>query len=399
MINEMTKTELSVVRTSLYFYPIKGGSITHILELSERIDPYLKHQMIVAPIVKGDNFGFDKKFSVPISRIGFFDVKTSPLRFLPMKNIINDFLFAKSITKYVRKLIADKYPIDIVHVHADLLGSFVVMFFRIHGIKIPVVFMRHGELIEGKRSFLSNFALFLLNYFKPDHFILLDDGTRIGPYMEELEKKKIPYTIVYHGIDTDLFKPSKNVKTNDEFTLITTYRMVKYKGLDLAISAFKAFADGSNGAKNAKLYIIGDGPERENLERQVKDLGLTGQVIFKGEMGMEEVRSYLVQADVVIGPSIETNMNRSIQEAMACAIPVLVFDSGGTGKIMKNMENGIIVENGNVPGLAAGMTLLYNDPGLRARLGERARQTIIESRNWDSRVRKELGVYQVVLKK
>ena len=61
------------------------------------------------------------------------------------------------------------------------------------------------------------------------------------------------------------------------------------------------------------------------------------------------------------------------------------------------MENGILVEPGDTDGFADALALLYHNPNLRDELGRKARETIIEKRSWDKRIKKELSVYEQVL--
>ncbi len=61
------------------------------------------------------------------------------------------------------------------------------------------------------------------------------------------------------------------------------------------------------------------------------------------------------------------------------------------------MENGILVEPGDTDGFVDALELLYHNPELRNELGRKARETIIEKRNWDKRIKKELSVYEQII--
>jgi glycosyltransferase involved in cell wall biosynthesis len=92
-------------------------------------------------------------------------------------------------------------------------------------------------------------------------------------------------------------------------------------------------------------------------------------------------------------------MNRTTQEAMACGKPVVVFNSGGTNKLISENQNGLLVESGNVKQLALAMYELYMDPKLRQKLGNDARKFIEQNRSWESRIKIELEVYDKLLSK
>jgi len=95
---EIVNREISVIRVVFEFYPIKGGSVTHILELSKQINPYLKSQVIIAPDFGGECENFDRSFPIPVIRVRYpkFDLlKLLKIPALPLQlwsyadNVIN----------------------------------------------------------------------------------------------------------------------------------------------------------------------------------------------------------------------------------------------------------------------------------------------------------------------
>jgi glycosyltransferase involved in cell wall biosynthesis len=84
---------------------------------------------------------------------------------------------------------------------------------------------------------------------------------------------------------------------------------------------------------------------------------------------------------------------------MACEKPVVAFDSGTTRNLIKNMENGLLAESGDIDSFVDNITLLYTNDELRKKIGINARKTILTQRNWDARIKTELDVYRRVLMK
>ena len=109
--SEIVKHNFSIVRITFGFYPIKGGSITHILELSKKIDPWIKSQIIVAPYF-GDTSAFDKKFGVPIIRIKY----PKRIEYLKFAKIPIVPFVLTGYAMNVAKFLKEKYGIEVLKV-------------------------------------------------------------------------------------------------------------------------------------------------------------------------------------------------------------------------------------------------------------------------------------------
>ena len=140
-------------------------------------------------------------------------------------------------------------------------------------------------------------------------------------------------------------------------------------------------------------------PSRESLINLSKELKVDNRVRFLGGLSRSEIIEYLSISDVVIATSLYSNMNRSVQEAMACEKPIVAFDSGTTRNLIKNMENGLLAKSGDIDSFVDNIILLYTSDELRKKIGINARNTILTKRNWDARIKTELDVYRRVLMK
>jgi len=389
---------VSLVRVVWDFYPDRGGSIEHIRELSLHMQPYLSEQILVAPKFKGDYEDQDSQFSNPVVRVPYKRVRWGKL-YLPFAVPLTIFSYARNVISYIKEVVDSGQRVDLIHVHGMELGQYITYLAKKNKLKIPVVLMLHGNPTERGIyvKLVLNSSLFLFTLVRPDYVLILDDGTQIDKIIQKVESKNIPCCVVNHGVDSNFFKPAEGEHLRREFVVLSTHRLLPVKRLDLAILAFKRFLQGLNHKETAKLKLIGDGPSSQELVKLAKDNGLTAYIDFLGEKTVREVRESLNSADVVVGTSLESNMNRAIQEAMACATPVVVFDSGGTNRLIKHMVNGILVEPGDVIDFARNLKLLLEDVELRKTLGANARATILQSRSWKARVTQELLVYREVL--
>lgn len=211
---------------------------------------------------------------------------------------------------------------------------------------------------------------------------------------------------VYHGIDTELYRPIDKKKSlinklsveHSSFIILSTSSLESVKSIDLAIKSFKLFLDVSD-SKNSYLLIAGRGPLKESLINLSKEIKVDNKVRFLGGLSLSEIIEYLSISDVVIATSLYSNMNRSVQETMACEKPVIAFDSGTTRNLIKHMKNGLLAKSGDIDSFVDNIILLYNNEELRKKIGINARKTLITTRNWDERIKTELDVYRRVLMK
>lgn len=124
--------------------------------------------------------------------------------------------------------------------------------------------------------------------------------------------------------------------------------------------------------RNVQLTVLGDGPLREQLEREIIDLGLADIVDLAGEV--EDVRARLAKADVFALSSTSEGMPLSVLEAMAAGLPVVVSAVDGITEVVVDSETGLLATPGRALELAERLGRLVDDPQLRARLGQAGRR-------------------------
>lgn len=145
--------------------------------------------------------------------------------------------------------------------------------------------------------------------------------------------------------------------------LVAAGRLVPQKRHDLALSALARLP-------GAALVIVGTGPLRVQLERQVEELGLGDRVRLLG--GRTDVRAILGAADVVVQPSDWEGLPLVVLEAMSAARPVVVSRSRGLRELIRDGVDGLLVDPGDACALAASIDAVLTDAALAARLGEAA---------------------------
>ncbi len=401
MIEGYPKTNLC--RIMFDFYPGVGGLVVHTLELCNQISPYLNSQVVITAGGSGAAAGNDDPFPFQVYRVNYTKfrllgkLKAKAVRWLPVAPLVNLSL-GLSVLKKLKKL-DRQYSFDIIQGHGVNAG--VVATIAGWVLQKPAVWMMHGT--SGAYSKTSGvYESLLLRLFKPDHLLVLDDGSPAVKNFRKILKNRV--TVVCHGIDINKFSPGArgadgNPATGSAkklFTVLSPHSLAPVKGIEDALKAFALFVH-QNRVTNARLLVLGGGRLRQKAEALAGSLKINNYVLFCGAVEHSKMPAYYAACDAVIATSLYSNMNRAVQEAMACARPVAVFSSGGTSMAVKHNHNGLAVEPGNNPELAQGLLRLYRDEGLRRRLGFNARKFIIKKRNWQSRIQVELGVYRACL--
>ena len=169
-------------------------------------------------------------------------------------------------------------------------------------------------------------------------------------------------------------------------------RVVREKGLQLLVRACKMISAGH------RLIIVGDGPYRETIEKQVAEERLTHEVTFLGWTPPAQLSSQYQSAAVVAVPSIWPEPFGLIgPEAMSHCRPVVAFDVGGISDWLEDGQSGFLVRPGDVNGLAQKLELLLTEPTLAQEMGRRGRKIVEHSFGPERHLSGLLGAYHAAV--
>lgn len=161
-------------------------------------------------------------------------------------------------------------------------------------------------------------------------------------------------------------------------------RLVAVKGFDTLIRAFAQIV-GRGGHRDVNLVIAGDGPQRSELEQLARDLGIASRVTFPGALSRPEVGAAMAAAEVLVVPSRVEAFGITILEGWRAGTPVIATRNGGPAEIIRDGEDGILVDPVSVEAIAEAIELLLSDSRLAVDVGQRGR-TAAGDYTWDRTV-------------
>jgi phosphatidylinositol alpha-1,6-mannosyltransferase len=196
------------------------------------------------------------------------------------------------------------------------------------------------------------------------------------------------------GVDTSEFHPGtggpairKQWALGTRPVVVCVSRMVPRKGQDTLIRAWPLVLAG---VPDATLFLVGDGPYRDRLQRLAEHLGVEGSVIFAGAPSREALPAYYDAGDVFAMPCRTRRGGLDVEglgmvflEASATGLPVVGGDSGNSPDAIRDGETGYLVHGGNVAELANRLTRMLTDPVAAKAMGEKGMAWVNREWHWD----------------
>jgi 1,2-diacylglycerol 3-alpha-glucosyltransferase len=273
---------------------------------------------------------------------------------------------------------------DLIHVHHPFTsGALSISFCRPRG--IPVVFTNHTRYDLYVQAYLSGVAdlvsgTFVQTYLpifcrSCDLVISPSEGMRRVLVRMGVE---VPIEVIPNGVDLNPFRqpaaPQERARFGfrpDDVILIYTGRLGPEKNLQFLL---RSFAGTAQAYEHVGLVLVGEGPERDNLQDQVLQRGLKDRVHFTGMVPYSEMPCYLAMADAFVTASVTEVHPLSVIEAMAAGLPVLGIQSPGVGDTIEDGKTGFLSPEEDLAAFTARMMRLVIDHENRKVMASRARE-------------------------
>ncbi|MCB0167209.1 MAG: glycosyltransferase family 4 protein [Anaerolineae bacterium] len=202
---------------------------------------------------------------------------------------------------------------------------------------------------------------------------------------------------VHYGLSVNSFVPPAAKPNNPIPIILLVSQLAERKGTPYLVKACKILKD--RGLK-FRCIIAGEGPERPIIEDLIAQNDLAGEVEMVGAVYQEQLRQYLNQADIFTLPCIVASngdidgIPNVLMEAMATEIPVISTYVSGIPELIENEECGLLVNEKDETALAEALQRLLENPTLRAELGRRGRQKVIQEFNIDRNAERLASLFE-----
>jgi glycosyltransferase involved in cell wall biosynthesis len=197
------------------------------------------------------------------------------------------------------------------------------------------------------------------------------------------------------GVDPEVFAPRPFRQTIDRFEILCVGRLVPSKGQHVLIAAVDHL---SKAGRKVCLRLVGNGIDQQSLEREVKERGVGGQVVFEGPVNQDRIRELYRKADLFVLASFAEGIPVALMEAMAMEIPCVTTFIAGIPELIRDNIDGLLVAASDEFALAQAIERLIDDPELRCSLGRAGRQRVIEKFNLDLNVAQLAAIFATRLK-
>lgn len=194
--------------------------------------------------------------------------------------------------------------------------------------------------------------------------------------------------VLHNFIDTKEY----NIKTQDKGYGLYIGRLSKEKGIFNLLESVKKI-------KSAKIKIAGEGPEKEEIIKFIKENKLQSKVELLGFLNKENVKEQISNCRFVVTPSIwYENCPYSVMEALIIGKPVIGANIGGIPELVKNEINGLTYDFNDIENLSSKMKKLFQDSKLAQKLGNTAKEMATELYSTKKYYKEIMKVYENLIK-
>lgn len=376
--------------------PYINGVSTSVLMLKQGLEK-LGHEVYVVT-VNSENFHYKKEDNVlmiPGIPIGIYDFRMTSLYPLRALKIIKSWNLdvIHTHTEFAvgtfARLIAKQYNIPLVHTYHTMYEEYIY-------------YITKGYFDGASKKLVEYLTLFLCDKMVEE---LIVPTKKTHDLFKEKYKVKRDVHIIPSGIDVTRFykenvdllsikslKKELNIK-KDDFVILFVGRIAKEKSIDFLIKNLKAIL---KKVPKARMIIVGDGPDMNELALLVRENKLDKHVTFTGKVPWSEIPKYYQLANVFVTASKTETQGLTVIEAMAAEKPVVAIKDESFELVMKDKQDGLFFETKEE--YQRLIIDLYNNPSYAKMIAKQARITA-NAYNPEVYAKRVLEVYESVINK
>ncbi|MBU3968922.1 glycosyltransferase [Patescibacteria group bacterium] len=397
----MKKKEKNIKIIYVITKAIWGGAQKYVFDLATNLP---KDKFDVSVIVGGEGLLKEKLLESRIRVIPFSQ----------MKRDINLFKEIQTFFSLLKIFIKEK-P-DIIHLNSSKAGGLGAFAGRVTGIK-KIIFTGHGWAFNEDRGLFSKIVIAILHWLT---IILSHKTIAVSQNTKRQIIKKLPFVskkivVIHNGFKeqelysrdeareflfqkTNLFGKSVNLWSTKTAWIGTIAELHKNKGIDIAIKTIEKLSQKFKEQKQSLVYfVIGEGEERKNLEKIIKEKKLDAEIFLIGNI--ENASKYLNAFDVFLLSSRTEALPYVLLESGNARISVVTTNVGGISEIVEDMKTGILVDKNNDTekisnDFSNALITLLLDSETRNKMGYEAKNKIEKEFSFYEMIKKTIEIYK-----
>lgn len=251
---------------------------------------------------------------------------------------------------------------EIVHgIMESYAGVALIMTKLFYPTAIRLLTLQSGDLDDARKQKTLAVKLFWRRIHLTPDFItaisnfLASRARRLGVSANKIK-------VIPNGVNLDQIPSRDEIRPGQ---IICVSRLSWEKGLNFLIEAWPLVLTEFS---NAKLLIVGEGPERKGIEEQISLARLSASVVLTGRLPHSEVLKKMTESEIFICPSLAEGLGIVFIEAQACGVPVIGTNVGGIPDVIDHEKTGLLISPGSALAIGNAIIRLLSDPALRLKL-------------------------------